>query len=247
MNERQRPNSPVLKGEDMDVTNSIRMIRKARGMIAPVSFLLLGALLSPVAGAGPLSPPPGYASQTQLVGFGFSEGGMCAAPACAAPACAAPAPTCSAPACATCAAPCTSCDDGCVGECKSCGLFSCCLGTACCGSYCKESLCERMRDRWIEHKKLTCRHIRGATCYPACAPFCKPNYGYYQTCWRRLYDDCRCPPNHYGTSTSGEAPILFSPSPAEVAPPMMKGAPAPIPVPAPPAQPGEAMRFRPTF
>lgn len=61
--------------------------------------------------------------------------------------------------------------------------------------YCMGHACTECRDYgWfgINLSKSSAR-MHGDSYYCDCLPLDGPRYGYYETCWRRLPEDCRCP------------------------------------------------------
>lgn len=90
-------------------------------------------------------------------------------------------------------------------------------GHACTGCREPRSLCERCG--WNMAKSS--RRMHGDSYYCDCYPLFGPRYGYYDTCWRRLPEDCRCPiylPPRKSQHVSEPIPTESSPE-AETTPP----------------------------
>jgi hypothetical protein len=70
-----------------------------------------------------------------------------------------------------------------------------------------------------------CRKVCHQTYYPRSAPYCLPDWGWNQTCWRRMKDNYNCPrPDWQGSCP--EVPIPLSPQ-APVVPPATTYLPPP--------------------
>ncbi len=91
----------------------------------------------------------------------------------------------------------------------------------------------------------TSRRLQKRTYHEVAPPYWEPTYGYHQTCWRRFPECCdRCPPaDALSPIPEGESPLAspLAPVPSTVPPvPMPDGEASPQPVPAPPANEGDA-------
>ena len=54
-----------------------------------------------------------------------------------------------------------------------------------------------------------CRKLWHQTYYPRSAPYCQPDWGWNQTCWRRMKDNYNCPrPDWHGSCPEPPAPLL---------------------------------------
>lgn len=69
-----------------------------------------------------------------------------------------------------------------------------------------------------------CRKICHETYYPRSAPYCMPDWGWNQTCWRRMKDNYNCPRPDYHASTP--EPLLPLPPQTPVMPPATTYLPA---------------------
>lgn len=91
---------------------------------------------------------------------------------------------------------------------------SACMGHACTGCRESNSLCG------MNMAKSSAR-MHGDSYYCDCFPLFGPRYGYYETCWRRLPEDCRCPifiPPRKSQSATEPVPTEVTPG-SEVTPP----------------------------
>lgn len=67
------------------------------------------------------------------------------------------------------------------------------------GPMCMGHTCPKRREtnRWLNwcgfNMAKTSARMHGDSHYEDCYPLFGPRYGYYETCWRRLPEDCRCP------------------------------------------------------
>ncbi len=75
---------------------------------------------------------------------------------------------------------------------------------------------------WIQHWRKKCHQ----TYYPRSAPYCRPDWGWYQSCWRRMPDNYTCQrPDYHGSTPQ---PHVSLPPATPVVPP--PGVPAGAPI-----------------
>jgi hypothetical protein len=56
---------------------------------------------------------------------------------------------------------------------------------------------------WVEFQRRQCHQ----TYYPRSAPYCQPDWGWHQSCWRRMNDNYNCPrPDSRGSAPSARTP-----------------------------------------
>jgi hypothetical protein len=74
----------------------------------------------------------------------------------------------------------------------------------------------------IQHWRKKCHQ----TYYPRSAPYCRPDWGWYQSCWRRMPDNYTCQrPDYHGSTPQPQVPL---PPATPVVPPLGVPAGAPL-------------------
>ena len=72
-----------------------------------------------------------------------------------------------------------------------------------------------------------CRKLCHQTYYPRAAPYCMPEWGWNQTCWRRMKDNYNCPrPDFHGSTPEPRLPLAPQ---IPVLPPATTYLPSPVP------------------